>query len=116
MKLCHIRDVPEGSSRGFDPRGIGQDTVLVVRKGERLHAYADSCPHHQTPMAWRKDHYLNAAGDRIVCAAHGALFDIDTGQCTLGPCLGDFLTPVPLILQADGEVHIAEETRTETKP
>ncbi len=116
MRLCHERDLPEGASRGFDPHGSGQDTVLVVRWAGRLHAYADACPHHQTPMAWRKDHYLNAAGDRIVCAAHGALFEIATGRCTLGPCLGECLTPIPLTLQADGSVHIAEKNETETNP
>ena len=116
MKLCHWRDLPDGASRGFDPTGRGQDTVLVVRQGDRLYAYADACPHHGTPMAWRKDHYLNAAGDRIVCAAHGAQFDIDTGQCMLGPCLGDRLTPLPLTLQANGDIHLAEDTHKETQP
>ena len=116
MKLCHWRDLPDGASRGFDPTGRGRDTVLVVRQGDRLYAYADACPHHGTPMAWRKDHYLNAAGDRIVCAAHGAQFDIDTGQCMLGPCLGDRLTPLPLTLQANGDIHLAEDTHKETQP
>jgi nitrite reductase/ring-hydroxylating ferredoxin subunit len=46
-------------------------------------------------MAWRRDAYLNAAGDRIVCAAHGALFEIDTGLCVLGPCLGEQLQRIP---------------------
>lgn len=116
MKLCHWNDLPDGESRGFDPAGRGQDTVLIVRQGERLYAYADLCPHLDTPMAWRKDKYLNAAGDRIVCAAHGALFDITTGLCTLGPCLGDALTPVPLTVQANGEIHIAHTNHKETNP
>ena len=116
MKLCHWKDLPDGQSRGFDPAGRGQDSVLVVRQGPQLFAYADACPHHNTPMAWRKDQYLNAAGDRIVCAAHGALFDIPSGRCTLGPCLGEALTPVPLTLQANGEIHIADATYQETNP
>ena len=68
-------------------------------------------------MAWRKDAYLNAAGDRIVCAAHGAQFEVDTGRCTLGPCLGESLTPVRLHILPDGEVHIADRTHSqETLP
>lgn len=110
LLLHRIDDLPDGSSRGFDPRHTGQDSVLVVRRGERLFAYADVCPHHGTPMAWRKDAYLNAAGDRIVCAAHGAQFEVDTGYCTLGPCLGDRLTAVPLHVLPNGEVHIADRT------
>ena len=37
MKLCHWSDLPDGASRGFDPAGHGQDTVIVVRQGLRLH-------------------------------------------------------------------------------
>ena len=108
VRLCRLNDLAEGAARGFDPQNTGQDTLLVVRQGERLFAYADACPHHGTPMAWRKDAYLNAAGDRIVCGAHGALFEIASGRCTLGPCLGEALTPVPLIVHDNGEVHLAD--------
>ena len=116
MRLCHLEQLPDGGARGFAPQGAGRDTLFVVRRGARLNAYENRCPHLDTPLPWRKDAYLNAAGDRIVCAAHGALFDIDTGLCTLGPCLGDALTPVPLILHDDGEVHLANETHEETSP
>ncbi|MBK6864632.1 MAG: Rieske (2Fe-2S) protein [Ideonella sp.] len=107
MRLCHLDELRDGAARGFDPRRTGQDTLLVVRRGDRLHGYADACPHQGTPMAWRKDAYLDAAGERIVCAAHGAQFEIDSGLCTLGPCLGALLKPVPLAVRENGEVHIA---------
>ena len=115
-RLCHLDELPDGAARGFDPAGLGQDTMLIVRRGRELRAWVDACPHHGTPMAWRKDAYLNAARDRIVCAAHGAQFEIDTGRCTLGPCLGDALAPVPLILHPSGEVRLAETSKTETHP
>ena len=108
MRLLHLDDLPDGASRGFDPQRIGQDTVLAVRRGRRLFAYADACPHHGTPMAWRKDAYLNAAGDRIVCAAHGAQFEVDTGLCVLGPCLGERLQALPMIVDAAGELLLCE--------
>ena len=114
VRLCHLRDLPLNGSRGFDPRGDGQDSVfIVVRDGKPL-AYANACPHHGTPMAWRKDEYLNASGDRIVCAAHGAQFDISTGICTLGPCLGDALTPIEIHIERDGEIHARLHNYKET--
>jgi nitrite reductase/ring-hydroxylating ferredoxin subunit len=122
MRLCRLDDLPEGGSRGFDPGGSGGDTMFIVRRGRALNAWANACPHHGTPMAWRKDAYLDAAGERIVCFAHGAQFEIDTGRCTLGPCLGESLTPVPISLHADGEVHLVaaprahEETPTWLSP
>ncbi len=116
MRLCHLDELPDGGSRGFDPRGTGRDTLFVVRRGPALHAYVNACPHHGSPMAWRKDAYLDGAGQRIVCFAHGAQFDIETGACTLGPCLGQSLTPVPLTLHDDGEVHLAMTGSQETSP
>lgn len=103
--LCRLNDIPDGGSRGFDPYSQGGDTLFVVRQGNKVYAYRDACPHlGGTPMAWRKDAYLNKAGDRIVCSAHGAQFAIDSGVCTLGPCLGQSLEPV------DVDITQAEET------
>lgn len=116
MNLCHLDDLPDGGSRGFDPLATGRDTLFVVRRGPQLHAYVNACPHHGTPMAWRKDAYLDGTGEHIVCAAHGAQFEIHSGLCTLGPCLGDRLTPVALSVGADGSVHIPAPQDTETTP
>ncbi|RJF95677.1 Rieske (2Fe-2S) protein [Noviherbaspirillum saxi] len=105
--LCRLDELPDGDSRGFDPLRQGRDAVLVVRQGARVHAYLDACPHHGgTPMAWRKDAYLNGDRDRIVCSAHGAQFDIATGLCTLGPCLGQSLQPVAVTITQDQDIYI----------
>ena len=112
MRLCHLDDVPDGAARGFDPQHCGQASVLLVRRGHRLQGWLDACPHLGTPMAWRKDAYLNAAGDRIVCAAHGAEFELEHGGCTLGPCIGQALTPLALTVLEDGDVHLACDFQT----
>jgi nitrite reductase/ring-hydroxylating ferredoxin subunit len=110
--LCQMDALPDGDSRGFDPAHSGRDTVIVVRQGRRLHGWRNACPHIDgAPMAWRKDAYLNAERNRIVCHAHGAQFEIDSGLCTLGPCLGQHLTAVPLSLTPTGEVHIASPSQ-----
>lgn len=115
-RLCHGRELAEGTSRGFDPAGTGRDTMFIVRSGG-LHAWRNACPHWGgTSMAWRKDAFLNHAGTRIVCAAHGAQFDIATGLCTLGPCMGEKLARVELIESVDGlllvDLSQLEETST----
>ena len=115
-RLCHLAELLDGGARGFDPLDRGRDTVFVVRRGGAVRVWADRCPHHGTPMPWRKDAYLNAAGDRIVCAAHGALFDIDSGLCMQGPCLGDRLRPVPFTLSADGELLLVPATSPQEIP
>jgi nitrite reductase/ring-hydroxylating ferredoxin subunit len=107
VRLCTLAELPDGGSRGFDPLGRGRDSVFAVRHGGSVRVWADRCPHHGTPLPWRKDAYLNAAGDRIVCAAHGALFEIDSGLCVQGPCLGDRLRPVPFTLTEEGELLLS---------
>ena len=54
-RLCHLADLPDGGARGFDPLDRGRDTVFAVRRGETVRVWADRCPHHGTPMPWRKD-------------------------------------------------------------
>lgn len=112
--LCHRDELPEGTSRGFDPCRRGRDTIFVVRK-DGVHAWRNACPHWaDTPMAWRKDAYLSGDGQTIACHAHGARFEIDTGLCVLGPCVGQRLTPIPLILTDDGAIRVGEHICKET--
>jgi len=37
----------------------------------------------------------------IMCANHGALFEIDTGLCVYGPCKKQSLTAVPFSVKED---------------
>ena len=114
ITLCRLDDLPDGDSRGFDPYATGRDSVFVVRRAGNVYAYQNACPHvNGSPLAWQKNRYLNAARDRIVCNGHGAEFDIATGICTLGPCLGERLTPLALTLNDSGEVQLAQRQQQE---
>ncbi len=62
-------------------------------------------------MAWRKDAYLNGDGTRIVCHAHGAQFDIGSGVCVLGPCVGHALEPVKIEVAEDGTVVLITDNK-----
>lgn len=108
VKLCHLDDMPEQSARGFDPSRVGQDTVFVVRQGNDVYAYKDLCPHYgDTALPWRKDEYLDPWGETIVCAAHGAHFEIATGLCIDGPCMGECLPKVPVQIMDNGDILAA---------
>lgn len=105
--LCKLHELPDGDARGFDPLNEGQDSVLLVRRGALVYAYKDLCPHYgDTPMAWRRHAYLNADSSHIVCAAHGALFEIADGACIRGPCLGEALTAVPITISPEGDITL----------
>jgi len=109
VSLCRTEDIGEGEARGFGPVGGYRRRIIVLCKEGRLHAWLDACPHYPqgTPMAWRSNAYLNGDGTHIACHSHGALFDIETGECVLGPCLGQGLTRVALTVNEEGEVFAA---------
>jgi nitrite reductase/ring-hydroxylating ferredoxin subunit len=96
--LCRLADVPEGGGRGF---WFGADTarfgVFVIRQGNAVWAYANSCPHRGTPLDWLPDRFLDRDGRHILCATHGALFRIADGFCVSGPCAGSRLRPVEIL-------------------
>lgn len=106
LPLCRLDEIGDNSARGFDPQRCGQDTLFAVRRGSTLYLYRDLCPHASSPMAWRKDEYLNRRRDRIVCYAHGAQFEIETGRCLIGPCLGQSLQAVAHAIDEQGHVRL----------
>jgi nitrite reductase/ring-hydroxylating ferredoxin subunit len=110
IRLCQVEEIPDGEARGFDPEGVGRDTLFVVRQGSRLYGWKDQCPHEGvTPLPWRRHAYLNAKKTRLVCFAHGAQFDIASGVCVLGPCIGEALSPVDVMLSEGGDVLLRQD-------
>lgn len=104
--LCLLTDVPHGQAIGCDPSGIGRDTVLVLRVGNQIKAYANSCPHLQVAMEYRKDRFMSADGRYIVCYAHNARFTPEDGKCVYGPCLGEYLQAIDVVV-VEGVVMLA---------
>ena len=106
ITLCSASEILEGTARGFDPEGDGQDSIFVVRTKGALRAWRNACPHiNGAPMAWRKDGYLNAKATRIVCHAHGAEFLPDSGLCVQGPCAGNRLVAVSIEVSESGALR-----------
>ena len=93
--LCRLDEIEDGEARGFTI-GAGSEArdIFVVREGERVFGYVNSCPHIGTPLDWVPDQFMTADGGHIICATHGALFQIEDGICIGGPCHGDRLKTV----------------------
>ncbi len=100
-------EIPQNGAKGF-PGPDGTFTgIVVIRQGDQIYAYQNACPHIGTPLDWFPDRFLSEDGQRLVCATHGAEFTIDTGACISGPCQGDHLEPVDVVVR-DGVILIAE--------
>ncbi|MBI4269467.1 MAG: Rieske 2Fe-2S domain-containing protein [Candidatus Rokubacteria bacterium] len=99
---CAVAAVPPGHTATFR-LDCGGRTVsgFVVNHDARYRAYVNRCPHRGTPLDLWPNELLAEDGRALVCSTHGALFEPDTGFCTAGPCAGDRLTPLPLVVDGD---------------
>lgn len=91
--LCAVADIADGASKGFQLDAT--TAVFAVRYDSGVFVYLNECPHLGVNLDWQEDQFLDSEGHLIECATHGALFEIDTGQCISGPCQGDSLTVIP---------------------
>jgi len=106
--LCPLEEIPQPGGRGFDFR-VGEAIFagFVVRKAGGVYGYVDSCPHAGWPLAPLPGRYLTRDAERIFCGGHGALFRVEDGYCTAGPCAGDSLFPWPVEVGPDGVIRTA---------
>jgi len=78
---------------------------FVVRRGEEVFAYQNFCVHVGHPLNWQPDRFLTEDGQKIVCASHGAIYEIDSGICVAGPCPGRQLRAVAVDV-VDGKIVV----------
>ena len=106
VRLCALAEVKDPGGKSFRFRdGSRMFAGFVIRQGDAARGYVDSCPHAGWPLAGIGDRYLTRDKDRLLCAGHGALFDLQ-GHCVAGPCAGQRLTAWPVAVR-DGEVFTA---------
>ncbi len=103
--LCRLEDIPDGASRGFGPARGGFTGLFAVRRGGAVFVYVNACPHVGAALDRAPHRFLSADGARIACGAHGARFEVESGVCVAGPCLGDRLEAVPVRI-VDGAVLV----------
>ena len=98
--LCKLADIENPGSKGFETIP-DQPPFFVVRIDQSVFGYLNVCPHYGAPLDWKPDAFLSFDRDQILCSMHGALFDIRNGACNSGPCPGEALTRVELVVRED---------------
>ena len=108
--ICRLDELDDPGSHGMTVTHNGQPhDVFVVRQGEQVFGYLNSCPHTGGPLDWVPDQFLNLDKKYIQCATHDALFQLHDGECVAGPCKGDNLATVPVSIEA-GDVVMLMDT------
>lgn len=95
--LCNLDDIEDGHTRrAIFPGQSNQQTMILVRDGERAYAFENLCPHYNLPLDFKGDDFKHPERNLIRCKNHQALFRMNDGVCVEGPCKGKRLKVVEI--------------------
>lgn len=105
--LAAFDTIPDG---GFAEVGVvlegDAESLVLHRDGDRVRAWLNVCPHAGRRLDWAPGKFLKSKEGLLVCAAHGASFELADGLCVAGPCRGEALRAVAVEV-VDGMVRLA---------
>ena len=90
-----LDDLPDGGLLEIEAEIDGvAESLILHRKGGTVRAWLNICPHAGRRLDWAPGKFLMSKDGLLVCAAHGASFELADGACVAGPCRGDSLRAV----------------------
>ncbi len=108
--VCRLADLDDPGCREFRiGDGDWPFKGFVVRQGDAVYAYQNFCMHVGHPLNWNPDSFLTEDSSKIICASHGALYAISSGECVGGPCRGKLLRRVECEIR-DGMIVVRGPT------
>lgn len=95
-RICTLAEIPDQDARGFrTPDG----DIVVARRGLEVFAYRNRCPHIGICLNFQPDVFMDLTQRYLVCSNHGALFRVTDGFCLRGPCSGQSLRKVEILVE-----------------
>jgi nitrite reductase/ring-hydroxylating ferredoxin subunit len=104
--LVRIADLADPCAVVVPIPGDAFGSLIVTRRGDAVAAFRNRCPHAGYPLQRADGRIVVQEGRFMVCGAHGASFLLDDGSCAGGPCNGDALERVAIVVR-DGAVWLA---------
>lgn len=97
--------------------GAPEFKLLVLRRGDQVHAFANRCAHFGVPLAAKAEQLISTPLKSLTCNVHYARYAWATGACEAGECDGEALIAVPIdhdngVLRIGAVPSVAESTRT----
>lgn len=107
MSNIRLEQIEDGglAETEMDVEGVAE-SVILHRAGNEVRGWLNICPHAGRRLDWAPGQFLKSREGLLVCAVHGASFELEAGQCVSGPCRGQALNAVALAVR-DGEVQPA---------
>ena len=95
-------ELAPGDRRIVNAGGISIGVFMV---NGVYYAYRNVCPHAGRRLDWAPGRFLRDKQGHLVCAVHGATFELQGGECIAGPCRGAALRRIPVVVE-DGLVRV----------
>ena len=102
FKLANISEIQEGQWYEFNlPTGNTFFPIMLKKDKDEYFAFKNFCPHQGRRMNYSVGQFLTSKEGNLVCPAHGAEFNSESGLCINGPCLGESLEPIHIQLNEE---------------
>ncbi len=106
--LCLLDDLVDGKAMVIEGSlNIDDCGVIVVKKGKKINAFLNLCPHAGLPLNLNDANVLASDNFHLICKNHAALFDPCSGLCVSGPCFGKSLKKLDL-KNNNGKIYITK--------
>ena len=107
VAIGRIDAIPPGGLVEVEAVVEGEPESLILHRDDAgaVRAWRNICPHAGRRLDWAPGQFLRAKDGSLVCAVHGASFELEAGSCIAGPCRGDRLRAVAVHC-VDGEVRL----------
>ena len=104
--LAAITQIEDGSFAEVEATLDGDaESLILYRDGDSVRAWLNVCPHAGRRLDWAPGKFLKSKDGHLVCAVHGATFELGAGECIAGPCRGAYLRAVDVAVR-DGAVYL----------
>jgi nitrite reductase/ring-hydroxylating ferredoxin subunit len=116
-EIVAVDRVPEDSTFLFTVRNVGGESspdetgdrreAILLREDNDVVGWLNYCRHFthirldKGPGAERRD-------GEVLCTNHGAMFDVESGLCTHGPCEGAYLEGIEVRVE-NGAIYLSDD-------
>tara|TARA_S200000501_G_C20476147_1_gene591766 strand:- start:185 stop:523 length:339 start_codon:yes stop_codon:yes gene_type:complete len=102
--ICNPKNLIEGG-KGFKFEVFlsGQKySAFVIKYKGKFFSYINSCAHLHHELDLIDGFFFDSTGDYLICSSHGALYEISSGVCVAGPCVGRKLVSLNILVKNVG--------------